>query len=111
MSEQPITRSTAAHGEYVVHVECDFEPLVPTFLANRKKEVMAMREALARNDFETTGGIAHGMKGAGSIYGFERITVLATAIERAAQTRSVTSIETNLTLLATYLERVQIVFT
>ncbi len=110
MSDLPVTKSTSSEDEPIVHVESDFKPLVQKFMTNRRKEVVAMREALARNDFETTGRIAHGMKGAGGIYGFERIAVLAGTIEQAAKTGSAGPIDTDLELLATYLERVQVMF-
>lgn len=34
----------------IVHIDPAFEPLVPRFLANRKKEVAAMYEALAQQN-------------------------------------------------------------
>ncbi len=83
---------------------------MPMFMAGRKQEVMDIREALARQDFHTAGRIAHGMKGAGGIYGFERVATLAASIEQAAETGSAASIESDLTLLTTYLDHVQVVF-
>ena len=103
-------KSTPIQDDLVVQVELDFEPLIPKFLAYRKEEVMAMREAVTRQDFEATGRIAHGMKGAGNIYGFSRIVAFASTIESASKTGSTASITTNLESLAIYLERVQVVF-
>ena len=99
-----------ADDALTVHVESDFEALLPKFMTNRKKEVAAMREALAQQDFETVRKIAHGMKGAGGSYGFDRVTTMAATIEQAAKAGSARPIQTELDALATYLEHVRIVF-
>lgn len=98
------------HNALTVHVESDFEALLPKFMANRKKEVMTMREALEQQDFEAVRKLAHGMKGAGGSYGFDRVTAMAATIEQAAKAGSAAPIATELSLLATYLEQVQVVF-
>ncbi|SPP64948.1 Hpt domain-containing protein [Nitrospira lenta] len=104
--DQPI-----AHPDLpIVHVEQDFEPLLPKFMTNRKREVVTMSEALARQDFDTVRKVAHGMKGAGGSFGFDLVTARAATIEQAAKTGSAASIATELALLATYLEQVQVVF-
>ena len=93
-----------------VHVESDFEALLPKFMTNRKNEVVTMRAALGREDFEAIRTIAHGMKGAGGSYGFDRVTAMAATIERAAKAGSAAPIAAELAVLATYLEQVQVVF-
>jgi len=104
--DQPI-----AHPDLpIVHVEQDFEPLLPKFMTNRKKEVVVMRDALAELDFETVRKVAHGMKGAGGSYGFDHVTTMAATIEQAAKAGTAPTIAAELDLLATYLERVQVVF-
>lgn len=101
----------AATGDaLIVHVEADFEPLLPKFMTNRKKEVVMMREALAQQDFETVRKVAHGMKGAGGSYGFDRVTAMAAIIEQAAKTGTSPTIEAELAQLGHYLEQVQVVF-
>lgn len=94
----------------IVHVEQDFEPLLPKFMTNRKKEVVTIREALAQLDFETVRKVAHGMKGAGGSYGFDHVTTMAATIEQAAKAGTAAAISTELELLATYLEQVRVVF-
>ena len=42
-----------AEDEELVHVDASFEPLVPKFMTNRKKEVVVMQEALTAKDFDT----------------------------------------------------------
>lgn len=69
-----------------------------------------MHEALAQQDFETTARIAHGMKGAGGMYGFDQLATMAATIEDAAKARTRSPIETALNALAAYLESVHVVF-
>lgn len=99
-----------AQGKEIVHVDASFSPLIPKFLANRKKEVIAMQEALIPQDFETVRKVAHGMKGAGGSYGFDRITEIAAAVEQAAKDGIPETIDRGLTRLGSYLERVEVVF-
>ncbi|MEQ1792567.1 MAG: Hpt domain-containing protein [Nitrospira sp.] len=106
----PPSPPASSDESMIVHVESDFEGLLPKFMTNRKKEVVAMREALAQQDFETVRKIAHGMKGAGGSYGFDRVTTMAATIEQAAKVGSAAPIDTELARLAIYLERVQVVF-
>lgn len=110
MSTVPPGQQTGTSDALIVHVEADFEPLLPKFMTNRKKEVVTMREALAQHDFETVRKIAHGMKGAGGSYGFDQVTAMAATIEQAAKTSTSAPIEAELTRLGAYLEQVHIVF-
>ncbi|GKS66193.1 histidine phosphotransfer domain-containing protein [Nitrospira sp.] len=103
-------QAPSAESVEVVHVDASFEPLVPKFLTNRKKEVVTMREALASQDFETVRTVAHGMKGAGGSYGFDRVSELAAVIEQAAKTRDSSTIERDLPVLDSYLDRITVVY-
>lgn len=94
----------------IVHVESDFQSFLPKFMTNRKKEVVTMREAVAQQDVETVRKVAHGMKGAGGSYGFDRVTEMAAIIEQTAKTGVLVGIEAELDRLAIYLEQVQVVF-
>ncbi len=101
---------TGAEGEELVHIDASFEPLIPKFLANRTKEVVTMREALTAQDFATVRTVAHGMKGAGGSYGFDRITEIAAAVEQAAKTGDTSTIECHLPVLSSYLAQVKVVY-
>ena len=110
MSTMPPTDDASPHDAMIVHVESDFEPLLGKFMTNRKKEVVTMREALAQQDLETVRKVAHGMKGAGGSYGFDRITTMATNIEHTAKTGTSAGLTEELDQLALYLEQVQVIF-
>lgn len=99
-----------AEDEELVHVDASFEPLVPKFMTNRKKEVVVMQEALTAKDFDTVRKVAHGMKGAGGSYGFDRITDMAAVVEQAAKTGDASTIERDLPALGSYLDRVKVVY-
>jgi HPt (histidine-containing phosphotransfer) domain-containing protein len=110
MNTLPPADSTSTQNALIVHIESDFKALLPKFMNNRKKEVVTMREALAQQDLETVRKVAHGMKGAGGSYGFDRVTAMAATIEQAAKTGATAGIVEELDQLAVYLEQVQVVF-
>ncbi|MGE0471282.1 MAG: response regulator [Nitrospira sp.] len=110
MSHSPLDLQAANQNNATVIVDASFEPLMSKFMANRKKEVTAMQEALARQDFETVRTIAHGMKGAGGSYGFDRVTEMAAVIEQAAKMADASVIQCELPLLGSYLEIVEVVY-
>lgn len=99
-----------AEDEELVHIDASFEPLVPKFLTNRKKEVVTMQAALTTQDFETVRTVAHGMKGAGGSYGFDRITEIAASIEQAAKAGNASPIARDLPALSSYLDRIKVVY-
>jgi len=103
-------KEAVAEGESFVHVDASFEPLIPKFLTNRKKEVQTMQESLTTRDFETVRKVAHGMKGAGGSYGFDRVSELAAVIEQAAKSSDSPTIERHLPLLGSYLDRIKVVY-
>lgn len=110
MSEITQTSSELGSGPVVVQVDASFEPLVPKFMTNRKKEIATMTEALAQHDFETVRKVAHGMKGVSGSYGFHAMTTVAARLEQAAKAAEEGSIHNDLTALASYLERIEIVY-
>ncbi len=57
---------------------------IPSFLLNRRKDVIVLNDALARGDFETVGRLGHGMKGAGVSFGFQAISDIGDKMEREA---------------------------
>jgi len=66
-------------------VPAGVEDLVPAFLENRKKELEALRAAVASSDLAAVLHIAHRMKGVGEPYGFPAISLLGVDFDRAAK--------------------------
>ncbi|MCC7410629.1 MAG: Hpt domain-containing protein [Gammaproteobacteria bacterium] len=94
----------------VVHIDPDLEELIPGFLANRGKDVGAMREALARDDFDRIRISGHSMKGAGGGYGFDAITEIGARIEQAAIARDASAVSSGVDALVDYLGRIDVVY-
>ncbi len=110
MADNDSAGSPVLPGKEVVHVDSSFEPLVPKFMVNRKKEVIVMQEAMAAQDFETVRKVSHGMKGAGGSYGFDRVSEMAAVIEQAAKATDAAVIQRELPILGAYLERIEVVY-
>jgi len=100
MNEQHIT----------VSVEKDLADLIPTYLANRAKEVATLRDLLAAGDFEKLSGVGHRMKGVGEPYGFAKVSALGKLIQDRAKNGDHFGLESCINEYADYLPRVQIVY-
>ena len=96
-------------GKILVKVDPDLADLIPGFLDNRRKDIVAMQEALKQGDFETVRLLGHSMKGAGGGYGFDGITDIGAALEEAAKDNNPGTVLRGLNDLAAYLDRVEVV--
>jgi two-component system, sensor histidine kinase and response regulator len=98
----------AARAAERVHVAvtATVAPLVPTFLANRKKDLQSARSALKRRDFHGLWVLAHTMKGLGSSYGFEGISDIGIEMEQAALAHDEPALARALDALERYLAQV-----
>ncbi|MDB4965812.1 MAG: gacS [Myxococcales bacterium] len=81
-------------------------PLVPTFLANRRKDVANARAALERRDYHSLWVLAHTMKGLGASYGFDGISDIGVEMERAALSREQAALSRAVDALERYLGQV-----
>ena len=93
-----------------VTVAKDLEDLIPTFMANRSKELETLRIALGAGDMEQLRQLGHRMKGVGNSYGFELISVLGKQIEDGARAKDLAGIEARIREYTDYLARVTIVY-
>jgi response regulator RpfG family c-di-GMP phosphodiesterase len=83
--------------------------LIPAFLQNRRLEVTTLLDALDRGDFATVESLGHGMKGAGGSWGFDAITDIGAALERAAALADEVTSRGCVGELSSYLDRVEVV--
>lgn len=90
-----------------VRTNAKFADLIPVFLQHCRQNAVVMRHALDRRDFETVERLGHGMKGAGGSYGFQPITDIGAALERAAESADHGASRKWLGELSTYLDRVE----
>ena len=93
-----------------VTIDPDLEDIIPTFLANRRKDLHTIRTALTEKEFETIGVLGHRMKGDGGGYGFHAISEIGGAMEMAAGRRDQPAIERSLAQLEDFLARVTVVY-
>ncbi|NTV03125.1 MAG: Hpt domain-containing protein [Chlorobiaceae bacterium] len=99
--------NTMMHKE-IVTIDRDLEYLVPEYLAGRHNDVVAIRIALLKADFESIRTLGHNMKGSGGGYGFEEISIVGRHLETAAEKGDAGAIERWAGVLAKYLGRIDI---
>lgn len=83
--------------------------VVAQFLDSCRKDLARLRAALAASDYDRARRLGHQMKGTGSPYGFPDVTLIGSAIEQAAAASSTIKLASQVQLLETYLNRVEIV--
>jgi adenylate cyclase len=87
----------------------DIRHLVPAFLAQRRRDVEALRTALTGLEFTTIRELGHAIKETGRGYGFDGLTEIGSALERAAHHEDAAAIYTRIDHLSGYLGRVHVV--
>jgi HPt (histidine-containing phosphotransfer) domain-containing protein len=97
-------------NNYRVKVAKDLEDLIPTFMNNRRKELDALRVALAASDFEQLRQLGHRMKGVGNSYGFEHVSLLGKQIEDGARSGNRASLEACIVDYGEYLSKVEVAY-
>lgn len=96
--------------EVVVHIDAEYEPLIPEFLENRREDVQTIRNAVEQGDYELIDLLGHSMKGTGAAYGFEAIGDLGSQLEQAAKEQNMAAVRQALDELTAFLEQVKVVF-
>lgn len=104
--EDVLRRWDGTNERFPVEIDTDFEDIIPSFLENKKGNVVTMRDALNRQNFEEIRKIGHKLKGTSRMYGFEYMSTLCLAIEEAAKNHETDTIRKKLDLLADYLDNV-----
>lgn len=94
----------------VISVDSDLEDLVPGFMENRRQDVVSIKDAVERDDLETIRVLGHSMKGSGGGYGFDEISKIGRAIEEAAEATDPDEIRKQADDLASYLDKVKVVY-
>lgn len=92
----------------IVRIDRDLEDIVPTFLANRRKDLHTLRHALTSADFSAIQMLGHRMKGDGGGYGFDRISEIGGAMESAAIQKDHAAAEQHIAHLEDFLARLQV---
>lgn len=91
-----------------VTVPRGMEELIPKFLEKRRNDLQLLSAALQERNFERIRVLGHNMKGAGTGYGFPRITDLGRCLEQAAKAAEWSEIAAQIAALTDYLDRVEL---
>ncbi|MBA2594854.1 MAG: Hpt domain-containing protein [Gammaproteobacteria bacterium] len=93
----------------IARIDADLIHLVPGYIENRRKDVLAILGALGRGDMECVWIIGHSMKGSGGGYGFHTVSEVGAALEQAAEVSDGDAVTAALARLQDYLARVEVV--
>jgi HPt (histidine-containing phosphotransfer) domain-containing protein len=77
--------------------------LLPRFLEHRERDVVSLRAAVEREDFETIARIGHNMRGNGQSYGFPDLGTIGECLEAAADAKSTVGVLEHLRSLVAWL--------
>jgi CheY-like chemotaxis protein/HPt (histidine-containing phosphotransfer) domain-containing protein len=94
----------------LVRINLKLADLIPGFLQNRRNDVSKILDALDRDDFATVESLAHGMKGAGGSWGFQRISDIGADLEQSAVKVDADASRRWVGQLSSYLDRVEVVY-
>jgi hypothetical protein len=87
-----------------------FAKLIPKYLLNCTMNIIVMRDALDRGDFETVRILGHQMRGTGAMYGFQFISDTGGAIEQAAEKSNIDASRDRVGKLSNYLDEIDAIY-
>lgn len=99
-----------AEKAYTVTLARDFQDLIPEFIENRRRELQALRGALAAGRYDQLSELGHRMRGIGTSYGFDRVSILGGQIEDLARIADREGLAARIAEYAEYLARVKVVY-
>ena len=97
-------------GKVRIRVDPDLQDLIPDYLENRGKDLLVYQQALEKGNFDTIAILGHSMKGSGGGYGFNELTSIGRAIEKAANNKDKESVRQSIVDLMDYLKKLEIVY-
>ena len=97
-------------GKIRVHVDPDLQDLIPDYLKSRRKDLLNYQQALEKGDFDSIGVLGHSMKGSGGGYGFNDLSSIGRAIEKAAKNRDKESVHKSIIDLTEFLNKLEVVY-
>ncbi|HNI67886.1 MAG TPA: Hpt domain-containing protein [Nitrospira sp.] len=95
----------------LVHISQDLEPIVPGFLANRRRDLVTIEACLKQSDFNTIRMLGHRMKGDGGGYGFDHISAIGDRLEQAAIAQNPAAVTAQVADLKDFLAKVTVIYT
>jgi len=102
--------STKKDKRFAVHIDKDLEDLIPGYIENRQKDIISIRNALEKSDFESIRILGHSMKGSGGGYGFDEITRIGASLETTAKDKDAEAIKQWTEKLSFYINNIDITY-
>lgn len=75
-----------------VEIPIDLKPLVPGFLRRRDEELSILKQHVEAQDMSSISSVAHKLKGHGTAYGFEAISLIGKEMEQAAKSNDIKTV-------------------
>jgi len=104
---KPDSHAASSRKQEIAELDAQIVDLVRDYLASRKKDVERIAAALTRRDFAAIRAIGHNMRGSGRIFGFNRLTVMGTDLQNAADASDCEAIARLQRRIASYVARAE----
>ncbi|QLY25739.1 Hpt domain-containing protein [Bdellovibrio sp. KM01] len=93
-----------------VEIDADLQDLIPQFTENRKKDILALEELIAKNDLPAIAALTHKIKGAASSYGFMQLSEIAAQMEKLSKNNEGTQLAALAQDMKNHFENIEIQF-
>ena len=93
-----------------VRIDSELQDLIPGYLENRGKDLLVYQQALEKDNFDAIAVLGHSMKGSGGGYGFNDLSSIGRAIEKAAKNRDKESVRQSIIDLTDFLKKLEVVY-
>lgn len=104
-------KNQVSHSEKIrIHVDPVLQELIPGYLENRGKDLLVYQQALENENFDTIAIMGHSMKGSGGGYGFNDLSSIGRAIEKAARNKDKESVRQSIIDLEDFLKRLEVIY-
>jgi PAS domain S-box-containing protein len=108
IAAQPLSKVESLREDAVfVVVKSNITDRIPAYLQNCRQNVIDIRNALDRVDFETVTILGHNMSGSGGMFGFQAITDIGAALQHAAESSDTDASRKWVGELSSYLQSVE----
>jgi PAS domain S-box-containing protein len=97
---------TSRQDTFFVALDPRIERAIPKFLDHSRQNVILIRAALDRGDFEIVERLGHSMRGSGTSFGFPTITDIGVALEQSAGSGDTDASLRKVSELSAYLDRI-----
>jgi len=85
--------------------------LIPGYLENRNRDILALKGSLKTGDFESIRFLCHQIKGHGASYGFSQLSTIARGMEEVAESCDGKAVGEFLVQFEDYLKRLELEYT